>query len=380
MKISLLAIVLALGALPHTSRADDSSGRTLAGSIQLDYLGILTDKHARERTLDGATIELSLKLTKDFSKDVSASVKVCYACHGFEAGMAYVEMRASDELRLRAGRMTPSFGSFPLRHDPANHLTSDKPLPYDMGRMIRRTDWNEGILPAPWVDNGVEVAGTHFWDGGQLDYAAYVFGGPRGAPDGTDFDFTESRSPSQYYVDNNSQPVIGGRASVSLDLSDTTILVLGASGMTGTYDPDRKLGFVIAGADAVLQIGTAYLRAEWLFRRTQMALGDDPATKFKFGPGADGTYDNFFVKDGFYAEAEVPVGPLSLIGRWDGLRRNGNVLASSDLASYSYMLRYTAALAVRLKSGIRLKTSAEYYQFSDFGNDVALHLGIATPF
>ena len=42
--------------------------------------------------------------------------------------------------------------------------------------------------------------------------------------------------------------------------------------------------------------------------------------------------------------------------------------------------RYTGALAFRLKSGIRLKTSVEYYQFSDFSNDVAIHLGVATPF
>src|SRR6266850_7841764 len=103
--------------------------------------------------------------------------------------MAFFEYRASNEFRVRIGRMTPAFGSFPLRHDPANHLTSDKPLPYDMGRMLRRNDWNEGILPAPWVDNGIELGGTHFWDGGQVDYAVYAVGGPKGGPGSTDFDF-----------------------------------------------------------------------------------------------------------------------------------------------------------------------------------------------
>ena len=29
---------------------------------------------------------------------------------------------------------------------------------------------------------------------------------------------------------------------------------------------------------------------------------------------------------------------------------------------------------------IRLKASVEYYQFTDFANEVALHLGVATPF
>src|SRR5207237_2426714 len=131
--------------------------RTFAGSLQLDYLAAPTEPQPRQSTLDGATVELSLKLAVDFSQSASANVKACFACHGFETGMAYVELRAADELRLRVGRMTPAFGSFPLRHDPANHLTSDKPLPYDMGRMLRRIDWNEGILPAPWVDTGIEV-------------------------------------------------------------------------------------------------------------------------------------------------------------------------------------------------------------------------------
>ena len=380
--LKLLALVLVVHTGLHTtrSRADDTHGRTFAGSLQLDYLAVPTDSHPRDTTLDGGTVELSLKLTQDFSKDVSASVKVCFACHGFEAGMAVVEMRAADEFRVRVGRMTPAFGSFPLRHDPANHLTSDKPLPYDMGRMIRRTDWNEGILPAPWVDNGIEVAGTHFMAGGQVDYAVYAVSGPKGDQDAVDFSFVQSRTPSQYYVDNNSQPTVGARISGSIDLTETSTLVLGASGMAGHYDPGRRLGFLIAGVDAVLQIGSVYVRGEYLVRRTQMALGSDPATTFKYGPGTDGVFDDWFGKAGFYVEGEVPIGPVSLIERWDGLRRDGNVLASSPLTSHSGLYRYTSGIAVKLRSGIRIKSSVEYYDFSNFDNEVAVHLGIATPF
>jgi hypothetical protein len=375
-----LVVVVVAGVSVRAARADDPGGRTLAGSIQLDYLAMPTDAHARATTLDGATVELSLKLTKDFSKDVAATVKVCFACHGFEAGAAYVELRAYDELRVRVGRMTPAFGAFPLRHDPANHQTSDKPLPYDMGRMIQRGAWNEGILPAPWVDNGVEVSGTHLWDGGQVDYAAYAMSGPKGGPDAADFDFTLSRTPSQYYVDNNSQPAVGARVSTAIDLDDTTNLAVGASAMAGHYDPDRKLAFGIAGVDAVLQLDGVFVRAEYLVRSTQMAVGADPATRFKYGPGKDGRYADYFVKDGFYVEGEVPIGRLSLIGRWDGLRRIGNVLATEALSSSASVLRYTAGVAYRLRSGIRLKASAEYYQLSDFSDDVALHLGVATAF
>jgi hypothetical protein len=143
---------------PEPAHPTDNS-LTFAGSLQLDYLGVPTERSPRAFTLDGATVELSLKLTKDFSKNASASVKVCFACHGFEAGLAVVELRAADELRMRAGRMTPAFGGFPQRHDPAHHMTSDN-RSLRHGRCAK-LDWNEGILPAPWWTTH-RVAGTHF--------------------------------------------------------------------------------------------------------------------------------------------------------------------------------------------------------------------------
>jgi hypothetical protein len=362
---------------PVLAGAHDN-GLTFAGSLQLDYLGVPTERSPRAFTLDGATVELSLKLTKDFSKNASASVKVCFACHGFEAGLAVVELRAADELRVRAGRMTPAFGAFPQRHDPANHMTSDKPLPYDMGRMLRRLDWNEGILPAPWVDNGIEIAGTHFFPAAQLDYAIYAVMGPKAGVDATDFDFVQSRAPEQYYVDNNSEPAVGGRLSGAFELGETDTMTLGVSAMAGHYDPDRKLTFAIAGGDFVYRHGNVFLRAEYLIRRTEMAV-DDP-TRFKYGPAADGTFSNYFLKDGFYVEGEIPLGAVTALARFDGLRRSGNVLATSALSNSSSLYRGTFALAFRVVSSMRIKTSIEYYDFSDFQNDIAVHVGLATPF
>ncbi|MBL0219666.1 MAG: hypothetical protein IPQ07_38100, partial [Myxococcales bacterium] len=289
--------VLPVAPVPEPAPPEPKHEYVVAGSIQLDYLAVPTDRNARLTTLDGGTVELSLRMTKDFTKNTSASIKVCFACHGFEAGMGFVEVRAADELRVRVGRMTPAFGSFPQRHDPANHMSSDKPLPYDMGRMLRRNDWDEGILPAPWVDNGIEVAGTHFWSGGQFDYAVFAISGPKGSPDAADFDFTLSRAPEQYYVDNNSEPSFGARLSTALDVTEDVLVTLGASFMAGHYDPARKLTYGILGADAVVRLGKLYLRAEYLIRRTEMALGDDPATRFKYGPGANGRFADYFLKD-----------------------------------------------------------------------------------
>ncbi len=360
---------------------EPAGGRNFAGSVQLDYLAIPSTRIGRDIALDGATAELSLKLVADLGHNVSASVKLCYGCHGAEVGMAYFDLRVADELTFRVGRFTPSFGSFPLRHDPANHRTSDKPLPYDMGRMVRLREWNEGILPAPWVDNGVEVGGVHFVGTKvQLGYAAFAIGGPRGDSDGFDFDFTQSRSPERYYVDNNSRPAVGGRVTGSFELGSTTTLAVGASVMAGHYDPKARLGFFIGGVDAVLQLDGVVVRAEYLLRWTEFALGDDPRSRFKYGPGPTGRIADSYLKDGFYTEVEVPVSRFELVGRLDGLRRFGNVLATSELTSRSTVLRYTAAVAIRVAGAIRIKTSIEAYDFSDFDRELAIHLGLAGAF
>ncbi len=376
-------IALAGAAAIGVARADEAPHqlqRNFAGSVQLDYLAVPTERLAREQALDGATVELSLKLAMDFSDSVSSNVKVCVACHGLEIGMAFFDVRVSDAVNLRIGRFTPSLGDFPLRHDPANHRTSDKPLPYDMGRMLRIREWNEGILPAPWVDNGIELAGSFFFGGGQLDYAAYLVSGPKAGTEPVDLDFTLSRSPERYYVDNNSEPSAGGRASITLDLSDTTALSVGGSAMAGHYDPEARLGFAIGGVDAVLQLDRTFLRLEYLSRINQIALGDDPESRFKYGPGATGLYADHVVKEGFYAELEAPAGRFDLIARFDGLRRDGNVLATSPLRSRSAVLRYTAGAAYRLPSGLRIKASVEEYDFSDFEDETAVHVGVAGPF
>lgn len=366
---------------PIYARAVEAAERHLAGSVQLDYLATRHRASAPDQGLSGATVELSLKMTLDFGEHVSSNIKVCFACHGFDVGMAYFDLRVADELNVRAGRFTPAFGSFPLRHDPANHSTSDKPLAYDMGRMVRLREWNEGVLPAPWVDNGIEINGSHFFGKrAQLDYAVYAINGPKGDNDGVDLDFKQSRSPERYYGDNNGEPTLGGRVSATLDLARTSILSVGGSLMAGHYDPAGTLSFSIVGADASLQLGRVVLRAEALRRRTQISLGDDPASRFRYGPGADGRYSTFTIKDGFDAEAEVRLGKLELIGRWDGLRRLGNVLATSEMRSESAVLRYTAALAYKLTGALRLKTSIELYDFSDFEDELAFHLGIAGPF
>jgi hypothetical protein len=373
-----LPVVASLALAAPASALADGFERNFAGSIQLDYMAIPTESIGRKIALDTATAEVSLKVTQDFGDQLSASIKLCIACHGVEVGMAYFDLRIADELSFRVGRFTPQFGAFPVRHDPANHRTSDKPLPYDMGRMLRITEWNMGILPSPWVDNGVEISGTHFFTPTvQLDYAVYAIGGPRAANDATDFEYKLSRSGEAYYVDNNSRPAVGGRVAFNV-VRDKTTVTTGLSAMTGTYDPENRQHFTLAGADLVVHVSRVFLRAEYLLRRTEMSLGDDPSTRFKYGPGGDGRYDPNVLKQGFYTELEVPVTDrIDAIVRWDGLRRQGNVVRASLLRSDSALLRYTAGASIRVRGATRIKVSAELYDFSDFSDEVAIHLALA---
>lgn len=371
-----LAVTAALAATGLARAADVN----FAGSVQLDYLLVPTDERARDFVFDGFTTELSLKLSADVSDHIAAQVKTCYGCHGFEIGAAYVDFRPTDDLTVRAGRFVPAFGDFQARHDPANHATSDKPMPYDMGRMLRLRDWNMSVLPAPYVDSGLQLTwAPRVTESMDLELDAYIVGGLRGQNDATDVDFTQSRSGEAYYVDNNSRPSWGARLSLRFDI-DEALLAVGASALYGTYDPANELDLLVLGADLVFRIERWTLRAEYLVRRTKMALGNDPAATFRYGPGADGEFDPYFLKEGFYGELVFPLGPIDGVARVDGMRRTGNVVLSSALRSESAVVRYTLGTSIGLVRDWRIKLSGELYDFSDFGDEAGIHLGVVGAF
>ncbi|MDB4998520.1 MAG: hypothetical protein JWM74_5952, partial [Myxococcaceae bacterium] len=348
--VTVVALATTLGVLvPRRAGARDA---TFAGSAQADYHLVATARGANANagtggTFDGFTVETSIKVAADLSDHVSANVKLCYGCHGFEADMAYFDLRAVDELNVRVGRFSPSFGSFNLRHDPANHKLSDKPLPYDMGRMLRRSEWNNGVLPSPFPDNGAEVNGAHwFGDVVQLDYAGYATMGFKQDTDTEiDLDFRQSHSP--YYVDNNGRPTLGGRVSLTLRLSPGSDLTLGASGMYGSYDPKNELSYAIVGGDLSFRFGRTNLRVEYLARRQEFDTHIPALFKYEVAPNRG----DFFVKHGGYVELEQPLThTLDLLGRVDAMYRAGNVPVASELSNSASVLRETLGLAYAAKT------------------------------
>jgi hypothetical protein len=357
--VTVFASALLAFSLPTSSFGLD---RNFAGSGQLDYHLVHQPPESIPRTtFDAFTVEFALKVAVDLSDQVSANVKVCYGCHGFELGMAYFDYRLADEFNVRVGRFSPTFGAFTLRHDPANQYLSDKPLIYDMGRMLRSREWNQGVLPSPFPDNGIEVNGTHwFGDTLQFDYAAWAVAGLKADQASFDLDFQQSRVP--YYVDNNGEPSVGGRVGATFRLSPSSDLTLGVSAQYGHFDPDRKLSYSILGSDLSLRVGRTDLRLEYLVRRQQFDDQNPAALRYDiFGPRG-----NFFVKQGAYAELKQPLGEdIDLVGRVDGMFRNGNLPVMSPLSVRSTVLRYTLGAMYALSTGLRAKLSAELWDFSD---------------
>ena len=358
--------------------------RNFAGSAQFDYHFVPKNSNAtpeRQIPLDGFTTEASLKAAIDISDKFSANVKMCFGCHGFELPMAHFDYRISDELNFRVGRFSPAFGNFNLRHDPANHRLSSKPLPYDMGRMLRLREWNMGVLPSPFPDNGLEINGTH-WFGvkAQLDYAIYAVNGFRGDSGGQDLDWQASRTRDSYYADNNGRPTVGARTALTLKLSDTSDFTFGGSAMHGTYDPKNTLKYTIVGIDLAFRLGRTNIRAEWLARKQDFDTSDP--TIFRYGLPKGGEGGDFFVKHGAYVEIEQPLTPkIDLLARVDGLYRKGNVVVASTLRRQSAVSRLTLGMSFLLAPGYRVKVSGEYWDFSDKGasgrhNDLGLHIGL----
>lgn len=394
LSLAALAAMIA----PNRARAVDF---TIAGSTQLDYHFVpfnpagSTDPRPRTHTIDGLTEELSIKLALDFSSHISGNVKLCWGCHGLELGMAFVDFRVSDALNFRVGRFNPQFGEFQLRHDPGNHRTSDKPLPYDMGRMFYLLQFNRSVLPLPYVENAVEVSGSHFFGSRvQFDYAAHIATGLRAPTNGpTDVDFISMHAPA-FMVDNNSLPSVGGRVGLNVRLADRVDWTVGGSALHGAYDPQGLFTYTILGLDTFLRVGRVNIRGEYLIRRTEMATGQDP-TRWQYqlpllADRSDFTETLFSVKDGWYVEVDGPLNRrVELVGRWDGIRRIGNVPVGVPLDFNAGMMRGTLGANFIIARGYRVKSSVEYWRIWGVRNDqganvpengLGLHLSVVATF
>ncbi len=348
----------------------------VAGSVYLNQPTLFNkDPSALGETTRGINVETSLKMVADVNDDVTVSTKVCFGCHGFMSGMAYAEWNLTENVAVRAGRFPVPFGEFYLRHDPANHRSATKPLPYAMGRMLRDDAFNLGVVPQPYPDNGVEIHGNTQGEMLELGFHLYAVQGLKGNQAVADLDFTQSRS-TEYFADNNRTPTVGARATIgfpTLPTASWRFLQFGASALYGYYDSEDELFYAMGGLDMYTRIKKINLRAEVLFRRT--AVPDQPEN---FAQELD---DLYVQREGFYVQLDGPMSKtVEGLARVDGLRRAGPTLPTAEISVDSKILRYTGGINVLPVKGFKLKFNYEYWRFSDFGDEQILHTGFVGTF
>jgi hypothetical protein len=260
-----------------------------------------------------------LKVAVDVSEHLSANVKFCYGCHGFEADMVYFDMRAFDELNVRVGRFSPSFGSFNLRHDPGNHKLSDKPLPYDMGRMLRNAAWNNGVLPSPFPDNGVEVNGAHWARRSARLRSVRGWRLQAKQPRRDGLALGASRSPTTSTTDDRPSAKI----ALTGKLSAVSEVTIGASAGWNTPRPERQHSYTSAARSSA-RIDRASIRLI-LVRAEPIRQPGSTNTHSPTTSGRSSSSTALLPKSRFLQRGDV-------VGRVDGLPGRQRV-ATSELSS-----------------------------------------------
>ena len=369
------ALLLALAALAAPGAAAAASdGLLYSGSAFVDYWGF-QDKTVAAHAPQSVAPSASIKLQKDVNDDLAFSAKACISCHGIEIDHIVLDWQPKPWFNVQFGRIAVPFGDFSNRVDPTSYKTASPPLIYDMGRMAygTRSAMNLGVMPLPYVDTGVLVYGVR-WLGEriQLWYGAYGVAGLRGS---NDVDWLAMRSIP--YNDNNRVPAGGGRFTMSYSPDPGSFVgdaSIGGSYTAGRYDRDGKLGYQAYSADATLRFGKLVLRGEYAARRTDL----DPSATYPFT-----LVDKWFLKDGFYGEAEAPLGNyLSAVYRYEELRRSGTPLPGSiaELSRDSKFVRHTGGFVITPANALFVKLSWEFWKTSDFGDFHTFHAGIGGTF
>jgi cytochrome c553 len=366
----------ALAALAAPRAAGAAEGVIYSGSAYVDYWGFPDDKKAAAASPQGIAPMASIRIGLDVNDELAFTAKACISCHGIDFENVSLDYQPKSWFNVQFGRLALPFGEFSNRVDPGSYKTASPPLVYDMGRMAYggRSAMNLGVLPLPYVDTGVLVYGVR-WLGEKIQvwYGVYGVAGLRGS---NDVDWMAMRSLP--YNDNNRVPAGGGRLALAYSSDPGAFFGdanLGASYTAGRYDKEATRAYEVWSVDATLRLAKLLVRGEYASRKTDL---DEAATGYPYA-----LVDPWFQKNGFYAEAELPLGGyVSAVYRYDELHRTGTPLPGSapELTTDSTFVRHTGGLVVTPANALYLKLSWELWQTTDFGDFQTYHVGIGGAF
>jgi len=288
---------------------------------------------------------------------LSGRVTACTSCHntnqtgmGFELVDAVVSLRLLGEslhresacpprveATVEMGRFVVPFGAFSGMSHPGIYRTVSAPMMFNMGRRAGPVAPLQPVLPAPYSDEGVNLNTRLRLPGSwSATFDAYAVNGLQTGGPGV---FRFSRT----YWDNNSDPAVGGRATIGNEM-----LRLGGSIMAGQLQNDfqPRQDYELVGGDATLRFRELRFYFEYAMRQEDSF------------PQAESTaYGTVFELEWDVLEC------FSLLGRYDTLDHRG-VLGERDTE------RFTWGVNVPLAGGSLLMVNVEQWHFSDATPDV----------
>ena len=310
------------------------------------------------------------------SGPISGRVTACVTCHrGTEQG-GHIEL-AEGVIRfdleqlfhcrtrgprttIEAGRFIVPFGAIAAKSHPGALRTVTRPLMFNMGQNVNRTDIGPPILPMPYADEGVALKRTiDFNDEVSATFDVYLVNGLQGGTTGVNF------FQSRDYTDNNADPAVGGRITIG-----NKYIRLGTSAMGGKFNADgtvppldETLNYDIFGADITARYEDVLrFQAEYALRTSDRLLSL---------PGQlrdDEEYDGFSVETELRIHKDPRVG---LVLRYDTLDRQGDLPPpGSSLGPRFSLYRVTWGFNVTLPGGSMLLLNHEHWSMPSGLRDV----------
>lgn len=307
---------------------------------------------------DGFFLEVWLGAEWHPAGPLSGRVNACVSCHTENAsvsnrielaeGFFRLDMMellgCSDpecqpfQFHVDAGRFVVPFGAFAAQSHPGAFRTATRPLMYNMGQNVYREELPPPLLPMPYSDEGVLASATlPLFAEVNATFDFYAINGLQGSTDLELGSWYQSRD----YVDNNSEPAVGGRATIG-----NKYLRAGASLMSGRYNESslqqavpELLDYKIYGADVVARY------EDWVRIQVEWARRDNDAFDF-----IGGAVEREAIK-GTVVEGEFKLWTkpkISAIVRYDDQRRTdgparfGTPVTSPDVAvqRFTYGLNF----------------------------------------
>lgn len=265
------------------------------------------------------------------------------------------------QLHVDAGRFIVPFGAFAAQSHPGAFRTATRPLMYNMGQNVYRDELPPPLLPMPYADEGVLASATlPLFAEVNATFDFYAVNGLQGSTDLELGSWFQSRD----YVDNNTEPAVGGRATLG-----NNYLRAGASLMSGRYNENTLqaavpeiLDYKIYGVDLVARY------EDWVRIQVEWARRDNDAFDFLAGDVTREAIKGTVIEGEFKLWSKPKI---SAIVRYDDQRRTDGPprFGTPILTPETSVQRFTYGLNVALGSST-LMVNHEHWKVPDPLNDL----------